>query len=78
MKKVILFFIILISVNSFSQELQLERIEPPFWWKDMQNPELQIMLYGENIAQYDCKITPESVKLIDLKKQSMLIIFFYT
>lgn len=31
---------------------QADRVEPPFWWSGMQNPELQIMFYGKNIAQY--------------------------
>ncbi|MCW2120469.1 glycoside hydrolase family 13 protein [Flavobacterium sp. 7A] len=29
----------------------LERIEPPFWYADMHNKELQIMFYGENIGK---------------------------
>ncbi len=32
---------------------QIEKIEPPFWWSDMTNPELQIMLYGSDIASHD-------------------------
>lgn len=31
---------------------QIQKIEPPFWWADMHNPELQIMLYGKNIAHH--------------------------
>lgn len=30
----------------------IERIEPPFWYTGMHNPELQIMCYGKNIARY--------------------------
>ncbi|MFI3239590.1 MAG: glycoside hydrolase family 13 protein [Bacteroidales bacterium] len=33
---------------SFAQKI--ERVEPTFWWTDMQNKELQIMVYGENLA----------------------------
>jgi hypothetical protein len=28
-------------------------VEPPFWYAGMHNPELQIMFYGKNIAQYE-------------------------
>jgi len=28
-------------------------MEPPFWYANMHNSELQIMFYGKNIAQYD-------------------------
>lgn len=31
---------------------QIQRAEPPFWWSGMQNPELQIMFYGKDIAKY--------------------------
>ncbi|WP_041989982.1 glycoside hydrolase family 13 protein [Capnocytophaga cynodegmi] len=31
---------------------QIQKIEPPFWWADMQNTELQIMLYGNKIANF--------------------------
>ncbi|MCQ0111740.1 Glycosidase [Zhouia amylolytica] len=34
---------------------QIDKIEPPFWWSDMAHSKLQIMVYGEEIAQY----TPE-------------------
>lgn len=28
------------------------RIDPPFWWTNMVNPELRLFLYGENIGSY--------------------------
>ncbi|WP_297333994.1 glycoside hydrolase family 13 protein [Flavobacterium sp.] len=31
---------------------QPERVEPPFWYAGMQNPELQVMFYGKDIAKY--------------------------
>jgi 1,4-alpha-glucan branching enzyme len=36
---------------------QIERIEPPFWYSGMHNPELQIMFYGKNIAQYQVSVS---------------------
>jgi glycosidase len=47
MKKTILLFFF-ISTSIFAQ---IDRIEPPFWYAGMHNPELQIMFYGKNIAQ---------------------------
>ncbi|MGB5821988.1 MAG: glycoside hydrolase family 13 protein [Saonia sp.] len=35
---------------------QIERVEPPFWWADMERSEIQIMCYGKNIAAF----TPET------------------
>ncbi|MCD7930854.1 MAG: cyclomaltodextrinase N-terminal domain-containing protein [Tannerellaceae bacterium] len=29
----------------------LKKVEPAFWWAGMNNPELQVMLYGDDIAK---------------------------
>jgi hypothetical protein len=42
--------IFLIATVTLAQHT-IKRVEPPFWWKEMHNPELQIMIYGENIAE---------------------------
>jgi len=46
MKKVV--FLLLLSTTVFAQ---IQRVEPPYWWSGMTNPEVQIMFYGKNIAQ---------------------------
>ena len=46
MKKII--FFVLFSTSVFAQ---IQKVEPPFWWSGMTNPEVQIMFYGKNIAQ---------------------------
>lgn len=30
----------------------IQRVEPPNWWAGMQNPELELLLHGENLAHY--------------------------
>ena len=52
------------TFHLFSQKI--EKIAPPFWYKDMQNSELQILCYGKNIAQYDVSLSKG--KLIQLRK----------
>jgi len=37
---------------TFSAFAQIQRTEPPFWYAGMKNPELQILFYGKNIAQF--------------------------
>lgn len=32
---------------------QIDRVEPPNWWSEMQRSELQIVLYGEKLARYE-------------------------
>jgi len=48
MKKLLL-LLLLAGSCAFAQA---DKVEPPFWWAGMNNPELQIMFYGKNIAQY--------------------------
>ena len=48
MKKLILLFLITISV---SVSAQIDKVEPPFWYENMTNNQVQIMFYGKNIAQ---------------------------
>lgn len=48
MKKLLL---VLLFTTGFAFA-QADKVEPPFWWAGMHNPELQVMFYGKNIAQY--------------------------
>ncbi len=48
MKKLILLFLITISV---SVSAQIDKVEPPFWYENMTNNQVQIMFYGKNISQ---------------------------
>ena len=57
---------LLLVVNLSSQ--QIERVEPPFWWTDMHNPNLQLMVYGEGIASTSPTIESDKVKLIATHK----------
>ncbi|HMI06437.1 MAG TPA: glycoside hydrolase family 13 protein [Flavobacterium sp.] len=52
MKK--LLFLLLISTSAFAQ---IQKVEPPFWFSGMKNPELQILFYGKNIAQYETSVS---------------------
>ncbi|WP_326935352.1 glycoside hydrolase family 13 protein [Flavobacterium sp. PL11] len=54
MRSIIIMFILLLTTNVSAQ---LQRTEPPFWYADMQNPELQIMFYGKNIAQNEVSVS---------------------
>ena len=54
MKKFILGFALLINFLSFGQ---IDRVEPPFWWSDMNLSEVQIMFYGKNINQNEILVS---------------------
>ena len=64
MKKLFLLFLIFTTSSMFAQ---IERIEPPFWYVGMKNPEVQIMFYGKNIAKYQVSIS-DAIPIINVKK----------
>ena len=48
MKKILFLLPILLFNFSFGQ---IDKVEPPFWYENMTNNQVQIMFYGKNIAQ---------------------------
>ncbi|MDO5607504.1 MAG: glycoside hydrolase family 13 protein [Capnocytophaga sp.] len=53
MKKIVTVFLILLYGKAIAQ---VEKIEPPFWWSEMNLSQVQVMLYGKNIGT----LVPES------------------
>ena len=64
MKKLFLLLIIFTSSTMFAQ---IERIEPPFWYEGMKNPEVQIMFYGKNIARFEVSVS-NSIPISNIKR----------
>lgn len=58
MKKYIFLFLFF---GSLSVVAQIDRVEPPFWWSDMNYSEVQVMFYGKNIAEYEVSAPKEMV-----------------
>ena len=62
----------------FVQAAEIERIEPACWWVDMKNPELQIMVYGKNIAHSEVSIDYPGVRLKEVVRlESANYLFLY-
>ena len=59
----LIFLYLVTSWPSFSQEITLQRVEPPFWWTGFKNPELQVMVYGKNIGITDPSVSSPGIKL---------------
>ena len=54
------------------------KIEPAFWWSGMKNPELQLMVYGKDIAGYLPSINYPGVQLkssVALESPNYLLIY---
>ena len=65
MKKtfILIFLYFITSWSSFSQEITLTRVEPPFWWAGFKNPELQLLVYGKNIGKTDPSVYSPGIEL---------------
>ena len=48
------FFFLLITSISFAQ---VDKVEPPFWWSDMNHSDVQIMFYGKNISENEVSVS---------------------
>jgi glycosidase len=65
-KTIALLAIVLITVvpGYAAGKPTLNRVEPPFWWTGFKNPSLQLMVYGERIAETKPEISYEGVELV--------------
>lgn len=59
MKKSAVTLLLLFSILML--QAQQLKVDPAFWWSGMQEPELQVMFYGEDIGNYTPTITSNDV-----------------
>jgi hypothetical protein len=64
MKKITTLSLLLFFSVFFSQ---IQKVEPAFWWKGMKNPELQILLYGKNIANSQIELS-DNIQIKNIQK----------
>ena len=65
-KNVLILFFILFSYSIFA--IDVKNVEPAFWWAGMKNTELQVLLYGDNIAKSDVSITSKNTRIKEVVK----------
>ncbi len=73
MKK-ILIFLLFLSQALYAQ--QIHRMEPASWWIGMQNPELQLLVHGDKIANYTPSVKHKGVKIVKTHKVENLNYLF--
>jgi neopullulanase len=56
-------FLIVTLFFSISIVAQINKVEPPFWWVDMDHHQLELMIYGENISQYKPSIENITIQI---------------
>ncbi|MDR1226705.1 MAG: cyclomaltodextrinase N-terminal domain-containing protein [Prevotellaceae bacterium] len=52
-----------LCVGVFTVKGEVTKVEPPFWWTEMQNPELQLMVYGSKLSDVRVSISYPGVKI---------------
>ncbi|MET1057256.1 MAG: glycoside hydrolase family 13 protein [Pedobacter sp.] len=67
MKKLYVIFLVLLSANTWAQS-KPDHVDPLFWFTGMNNPKLQLLIHGKNIAGYTAKLDYPGVKLVELHK----------
>lgn len=76
MKNVLSILTLFFSLTVYSQ---LQRIEPPFWWADMHTHQVELLLYGKNISQYQVVSQDISIiKAIRLENPNYLFVTIET
>ncbi len=78
MKKFFLTITFLAFVTGLFAAVQINKLEPAFWWTGMKNPELQIMVYGSNIREAQVKsLSPNVTVKSVVKGDSPNYLFVY-
>ncbi|MDE6163075.1 MAG: cyclomaltodextrinase N-terminal domain-containing protein, partial [Bacteroides sp.] len=84
MKKILLvtvLSILLCGHNALHAASVIKKVAPSFWWAGMNNPELQVLLYGEQISSADVSISSDDIVLQEVVKQdnpNYLILYLNT
>ncbi len=70
MKKILILVLAMFCIQAavHCQEVALERVEPPFWWKGFKNPNLQLLIYGMEIGKTTVSIKNPGVELVKVHK----------
>ena len=77
MKKHIL-LLVLFTVSIFMARGETPRVEPSFWWSGMAETELQLMVSGDNIADYVPAVTSKHVtirEVVTLENRNYQLIY---
>lgn len=62
-------FLLLWGGGQTARAMEIKKVAPSFWWAGMKNPELQILLYGEELALSDVSVSGEGIYLKETVRQ---------
>jgi neopullulanase len=64
-------FLLILSVTSTfaqKQQIDIQRVDPAFWWTGMTNPELQVVVYGKGISAASVTLIYPGVEITRIEK----------
>lgn len=62
-------FLFVWGMGQTARAMDVKKIAPSFWWAGMKHSELQILLYGDDLASSDVTVSGEGVYLEEVVKQ---------
>lgn len=68
LRSLILLLLISVSAQAQKQQIDIQRVEPAFWWAGMTNPELQVLIYGKDISAAAATLQYEGVEITRTEK----------
>lgn len=62
-------FLLSWGIGQTVQAMEVKKMAPGFWWAGMKNPELQILLYGDNLASSDVTVSGDKIYVKEIVRQ---------
>lgn len=66
MRKLLLSALLVVAGVCCAYAVEIKKMEPAFWWAGMTNPELQVLLYGDNISMSDVTVAGRDVRIKEI------------
>ncbi len=76
MRKILLLFFIVDYLSLFAFDVR--KVEPSFWWAGMTNPELQILLYGDDLKGADVSVSDSRIdikEVVSLDNKNYILLY---
>jgi len=62
------FFIIFCFTAAHAQKPEIKRIDPQFWWHNLETRDLQLLVYGTQVASYEVKLKTPGLAIKEVQK----------
>lgn len=66
--QLVLIFLTFLSQISLAQKPEIKRIDPQFWWNNLETRELQLLVYGKHTNKFEVNTSTPGVQITQVKK----------